>query len=384
MSRKPISESVKKQLYAESMGRCMNPACRCDLFDSGKDIGEMAHIIPYCQTEDNSEENLIILCPNCHKKFDKQETIKEEEIRLWKKIRKEELEKFFNKEYKNFSELEKDVEPLLLENKCIYENYYLKNKKELWDEFECKIIVNNKKLREIFQKNMKLFPDNKEKSYSNKECIRSFIMHTIEFEKTRLSKEKIREVLFPLEINSIFGITPIEENMIPSVESLEALITELKKDKKFISINIGIVNPYIEIKEDGKIEKIFLEDAPRLRQFYFNYNAFCKTGVRLNCLNYVLKYLNSRKIKFNFIVDNNLREINIHDEKMIFIYTYCLSCMELKELLPEENSIIVNLHNWNGEGCISKEAYNLAKLMNIKLLTIEDFYGYINEIRSKR
>lgn len=384
MSRKHISESVKKQLYAESMGRCMNPACRCDLFDNGKDIGEMAHIIPYCQTEDNSEGNLIILCPNCHEKFDKQETIKEDEIRLWKKIRKEELEKFFNEEYKNFSELEKDVEPLLLENKCIYENYYLKNKKELWDEFECKIIVNNKKLREIFQKNMKLFPDNKEKSYSNKECIRSFIMHTIEFEKTRLSKEKIREVLFPLEINSIFGITPIEENMIPSVESLEALITELKKDKKFISINIGIVNPYIEIKEDGKIEKIFLEDAPRLRQFYFNYNAFRKTGVRLNCLNYVLKYLNSRKIKFNFIVDNNLREINIHDEKMIFIYTYCLSCMELKELLPEENSIIVNLHNWNGEGCISKEAYNLAKLMNIKLLTIEDFYGYINEIRSKR
>ena len=78
MSRKPISESVKKQLYAESMGRCMNPACRCDLFDNGKDIGEMAHIIPYCETEDNSEENLIILCPNCHKKFDKQETIKEE------------------------------------------------------------------------------------------------------------------------------------------------------------------------------------------------------------------------------------------------------------------------------------------------------------------
>ena len=33
---------------------------------------------------------------------------------------------------------------------------------------------------------------------------------------------------------------------------------------------------------------------------------------------------------------------------MIFIYMYCLSCMELKELLPEENSIIVNLHNWNG------------------------------------
>lgn len=383
MSRKPISESVKKQLYAESMGRCMNPACRCDLFDSGKDIGEMAHIIPYCQTEDNSEENLIILCPNCHKKFDKQETIKEEEIRLWKKIRKEELEKFFNKEYKNFSELEKDVEPLLLENKFIYENYYLKNRKELWDEFEYKIIVNNKRLRGIFQKNMKLFPDYKDKSYSNKECIRSFIMHTIEFENTRLNKEKIREVLFPLEINSIFGITPIEENMILSVESLEALITALKKDKKFVSINIGIDSPYIEIKEDEKIEPIYLKDAPRLRQFYFNYNAFRKIGVHLKDLNYVLKYLNSRNIKFDFIVDNNLREINICGKKMIFIEEYCLSKTELINLSPEENSIIVNLYDWNGDSCISEEAYNLSECINVELLTIKGFYRYVKEIRYK-
>lgn len=383
MSRKPISESVKKQLYAESMGRCMNPACRCDLFDNGKDIGEMAHIIPYCETEDNSEENLIILCPNCHKKFDKQETIKEEEIRLWKKIRKEELEEFFNKEYKNFSELEKVVKPLLLENKFIYENYYLKNKKKLWDKFECKIIVNNKKLRDIFQKNIELFSDNEEKSYSNKEYINSFIMHTKEFENTRFDKEKIRELLFPSEINSIFGITPIKEKLILSVESLEALIIALKKDKKFISINIGIDNPYIEIKENGEIEQIFLEDVPRLRQFYFNYNAFRKIGVRLKDLNYVLKYLNSRSIKFNFIVDNNLREINICGKKMIFIEEYCLSKVELTNLSPKENSIIVNLYDWNGDSYISEEAYNLAECINVELLTIRDFYRYVNEIRCK-
>lgn len=208
-------------------------------------------------------------------------------------------------------------------------------------------------------------------------------MHTKEFENTRFDKEKIRELLFPSEINSIFGITPIEEDMIPSVESLEALITGLKKDKKFVSINIGIDNPYIEIEENGKIEQIFLKDAPRLRQFYFNYNAFRKTGVRLKCLNYVLEYLNSRKIKFNFIVNDNLREINIYDRKMIFIYTYCLSCMELRELLPEENSIIVNLHDWNGDSCISEEAYNLAECINVELLTIRDFYRYVNEIRCK-
>lgn len=32
MSREPISENVKRKLYAESMGRCMNPDCQDELF----------------------------------------------------------------------------------------------------------------------------------------------------------------------------------------------------------------------------------------------------------------------------------------------------------------------------------------------------------------
>lgn len=46
MSRESISEDVKRKLYAESMGRCMNPSCQRELFRKDGDIIEKAHILP--------------------------------------------------------------------------------------------------------------------------------------------------------------------------------------------------------------------------------------------------------------------------------------------------------------------------------------------------
>ena len=48
MSGRYIDENVKRRLYAESMGYCMNPNCRCNLFAGTGDIIEKAHIDPYC------------------------------------------------------------------------------------------------------------------------------------------------------------------------------------------------------------------------------------------------------------------------------------------------------------------------------------------------
>lgn len=154
MTREPISENVKRKLYAESMGRCMNPDCQNELFQNKVDIIERAHIIPYCETADNSFENLIILCPTCHKKFDKNSSFSPEEVKNWKQIRKEEFDRIFSKKYTTFDELKREVVPLLLENKTIYENYYLKDKKELWDKFEAKILANNRKLKRLFEQNL--------------------------------------------------------------------------------------------------------------------------------------------------------------------------------------------------------------------------------------
>ena len=79
--------------------------------------------------------------------------------------------------------------------------------------------------------------------------------------------------------------------------------------------------------------------------------------------------------------DSNLREILIQERKMIFVYEYCLSQSNLMRLSPEEESVIVNLHHWNGESCISKQAYELAEQINVKLLTMEAFYEYIKAIK---
>lgn len=384
MGRKKIDENIKRRLYAESMGRCMNPKCQKELFVGDGDIAEKAHIIAYCDTEDNSFENLLILCPNCHEKFDKTSSFSPEEVKRWKHIRKEELNKLFSQKFTTFDELRREVLPLLSENKIIYENYYLSNKKQLWDKFEIKILVNNRKLKKIFEHNWDLFQRHTEKRYSNLECIYSFIAHAEEFESTRVDKEKVRKILFPAKINSIFGISPIMESMLPSTESLEDLITKLNERGEFETIVMGIENPYIKLIEDGESRKVFLCDTPRLRQLYFNYSCFARTKVRLGSLNFALKYMNSNNMAFEFIVFNNLREVDAYGTKIIFVYEYCLSKVDLMNLSPSENSVIVNLHNWNGECCISNEAYSLSKEIHVTLLTMEKFYVYVKKIKSEK
>ncbi|WP_330111681.1 HNH endonuclease signature motif containing protein [Cetobacterium somerae] len=377
MARPKTKEDIQRRLYAESMGRCMNPNCRKELFVDGGDIIERAHIIPFCDTKDNSFENLIILCPNCHTDFDKNFAFSSDEVKGWKQNRKDEFEKIFGEKYKTFNELKIAVFPLLLENKTIYEEYYLNDQKELWNKFENKILINNEKLKKLLENNFNLFQSHESKAFSNLEIVRVFLTHIDEFKATRLDKEKSRYILFPKEINSMFGIEPIEGSFLPSVESLEILISKLNNESKVTNISIGNDKPYIEFV-DG--ERIFLNDTPRLRQLYYEYGCFRSAKVRLESLNFALKYIISRGLGFEFLNYNNLREILVNKVKIIFVYEYCLSKMALINLSPEIDSIVVNLHNWNGKSCISVEANNFSKTLGVTLLTMDDFYGYISKM----
>lgn len=380
MSRPPIDKTIERKLYAESMGRCMNPKCRKVLFSYSGDIIEKAHIDPYCKTADDSFENLVVLCPNCHTEFDKNSTFSPEEVKSWKKIRQEEVDKFFSEKFETFDELKEKIVPLLLENMTIFEEYYLKDKKELWDKFEMQILINNRKMKKLLENNLGLIQSHSIKEYSNLACVRAFLLHIDEFEATRCDEKKIRSALFPAEINSLFGIAPICGFMLPSTEALEILITKLHEEDKLEKIAIGIEEPYIQVKENEESKKVFLNDTPRLRQLYSDYGCFRKTGVRLESLNFALKYIRSRKIDFEFLCYNNLREISINDTHLVFVYEYCLSKIDLLKMAPKEESVIVNLHNWNGSGCVSSEAYEVSEKMNVTILTMDDFYGYINEI----
>ena len=144
-----------------------------------------------------------------------------DEVKRWKQARREELDRIFSEKRSNFDDLKKRVVPLLLENRTIFENYYLGDERVLWDKMEPKILVNNRKLKVLLESNIGLFQSHSLKEYSNVECVRLFIAHIDEFETTRLDVEKCRKILYPVKIYSIFGIEPLQESLLPSTESLE-------------------------------------------------------------------------------------------------------------------------------------------------------------------
>ena len=383
MSREEISEIIKRRLYAESMGRCMNPNCQCELFRLNGDVIEKAHIDPYCKSADNSFENLVVLCPTCHTDFDKNAAFSPEEVLSWKRIREQEIERFFEIKFSSFEELRNNVVPILMENKTIFEQYYLNNNIKLWREFEPTILINNRKLKAMLINNRDLFQDNPEKEYSNVEYVNIFLRHIDEFETTRGSDEKERQVLFPEVINSIFGISPVKDHLMPSTESLEALISLLNDQGKYGGIKLEASSPYINLYNNGTMRKVFLDDTPQLRQLYFDYNCFRKCKVRLESLIFAMRFIHSRGLSYYYVYNNNLREIVIKGIKIIFVYEYCLSNMMLRMMCPEKDSIIVNLHNWNGKSCISNEAYETAERMGVTLLTMDDFYEFVENTAAR-
>ena len=185
--RKAISENIKRKLYAESMGKCMNPNCETELFLSNGDISEKAHITPHCKTEDNSFDNLILLCPNCHTDFDKNLAFDEKEVKSWKYKRQEQVSKIFSQRLDTFKKLEQVIKPILEENNAIYENYYLKDNAKLWKKFEEKILLNNQKLKLLFNRNRNLFQKHREENLSNLAIINQLILHIDEFRDTSVN-----------------------------------------------------------------------------------------------------------------------------------------------------------------------------------------------------
>jgi 5-methylcytosine-specific restriction endonuclease McrA len=61
--RVEVPAAVKRAVLVEAGHRCAIPTCRAT-------TTEIAHIIPWSETQDNSFENLIALCPNCHTRYD--------------------------------------------------------------------------------------------------------------------------------------------------------------------------------------------------------------------------------------------------------------------------------------------------------------------------
>jgi hypothetical protein len=176
-----ISDGDIKKLWGLAAGRCSFPNCHqnCVLFLNPKDptvIGEMAHIIakspdgPRGKTNDknnNTYENLILLCPSHHTSIDKavEGTYTIEMIQEWKKDHEEKVSLALDgKVYSSKEDLFKEISFLLIENhrlwkKCGPESEEarsnpISNLVNYWTLRKLDTIVpNNKKIVNLLLKN---------------------------------------------------------------------------------------------------------------------------------------------------------------------------------------------------------------------------------------
>lgn len=77
MDRDSIPAEVKRLVLVEAGHRCAIPTCRAT-------TTEIAHIVPYADTQDNSFGNLIALCPNCHTRYDQKKEIDRKAMQMYK------------------------------------------------------------------------------------------------------------------------------------------------------------------------------------------------------------------------------------------------------------------------------------------------------------
>jgi HNH endonuclease len=74
--RPPIPADLRRRVLVEAGHRCSIPTCRYIEVD-------VHHIIPWAQCQTHEYDNLIALCPNCHRRADRGE-IDRKSLRLYK------------------------------------------------------------------------------------------------------------------------------------------------------------------------------------------------------------------------------------------------------------------------------------------------------------
>ena len=186
-----ISDADSKLLWGRAAGICSNPSCRADLTailqeSNSYNVGEMAHIIAKSEGGPRGEQsggsdkydNLILLCPTCHRHIDKspEGTFTVDQLHQWKldhetAIRSSMSEVIFD----HLDDLKAQVSRLLMENHMIWEQYGPESKiaKEdlgsnayhIWNlrKFNT-IIPNNQKIINMIKANIKLLSTDEYKS----------------------------------------------------------------------------------------------------------------------------------------------------------------------------------------------------------------------------
>lgn len=220
-----IPDADSKLLWGRAAGLCSNPSCRADLTavlekQRSYNIGEMAHIIAKKELgprgvegcRDDTYENLLLLCPSCHRHIDKapEGEFTVEQLFAWKKQHEEVIRsQGTEKNFQSSDELKQTVGKLLLENRMIWEEYGpmsdtattdpASNSQEVWDIKKSQTIFpNNQNIVNMILENIDLLTGNEYRLFL------IFKSHAVSFEANHYSRLD-RYTLFPQEFGEVFS-----------------------------------------------------------------------------------------------------------------------------------------------------------------------------------
>jgi len=219
-----ISDGDIKLLWGRAAGICSNPTCQLDLTkiltqSDNYIVGEMAHVIAKSENGprgisgggSDSYENLILLCPTCHRHIDKSPmgTYTVEQLHEWKQSHESSI-RAKNRELKfsSINELKTEITRLLLENNMLWTDWGPQsqiaredpgsNSFNIWNLRKLDTIIpNNQKIINMIESNKSLLDS------AEYEVFLQFKNHATSFEEHQYNRLD-NYPIFPQSFSEIF------------------------------------------------------------------------------------------------------------------------------------------------------------------------------------
>lgn len=214
-----------RRLFASSAGYCQRPGCRIHLFvNTGSKVihvAEMAHIFaanddgPRANAELSPEErgtfeNLILLCPTCHKTIDKApQDFPDELVTQWKRDHERKVAELFGAvEYVTREETLRAIKPLMRQNRMIHQqlnpdlDYRYNPEAEEAPQWKRKvieqIIPNSRRILSILDANTHLMTE------PETETLELFRQHVIDLEARHMTDIPVgAQSRFPVQMSEM-------------------------------------------------------------------------------------------------------------------------------------------------------------------------------------
>lgn len=224
IKRLSLSAPAKNLLWSESAGYCQNTQCRTDLHvlieQQRLHLGELAHIIPastigpranedpeLTEPDRAQPENILLLCPTCHRMIDKAPNAYPASLlREWKlRSQKARAQAFGSPEFDTRAEARVYIEPLIEANKAVFDRYgpragvFDDERADQWQRHVAgTIIPNNQHLQHVLHANRQLL------TAQEKATFHTWAIHAQEFEERHVKGDwTAGSTRFPTEMATI-------------------------------------------------------------------------------------------------------------------------------------------------------------------------------------